>query len=143
VPSNSHVSTQPAASSHPQPTDKDWARLDTLGGVVLQTALVAQIAALTFGLQFHGGTQVVLFGAAALSFVAVLSSMLGLGVSPTASANNRLWRLYGKAVKLFGGAPEGTSYSIKNGYTMCGLYLLLAAVEAGTLFAFFSRLLAK
>jgi hypothetical protein len=126
-------------------TDNKWSRLDMLAGLVLQTALVAQIAALTFGLQFHGFTQIWLFAAAAFSFAAVLSSLLALGISPTKTAceGNWLWSFYGKAARLRGREPLETPYSIKNGYTMCGLSFLLIAVEAGTMFAFVSRLLAK
>ncbi len=119
------------------PIEREWTRVDNLAGLILQTALVVQIAAFTFALQLHGLPQIWLFVACGVAFVAALLSFLSLGIEPAngkPQKRNWLWCLYKEAATKLGKRPPETPYAIKHGYARVGLYLVVAAVEGGTLF---------
>jgi hypothetical protein len=130
-----------SATIDPSPrSDREWTRLDDLAGVVLQTALAVQIAAVGFALSFHGTMQVGLFVAAGISLVGAISALLSLGIEPTneeTSDTNWLWRLYRHGPKALRKTDlPHTSYDFKRGYVLWGLGFLLVAIEGGTLFSF-------
>jgi hypothetical protein len=134
---NSTTVAPPAPKPSPkEPTPQNWMRLENIAGVVLTTGSFILVAAATFGLQSHGLTRISLFLGGAFSFVAVLVSVLSLGIDePSASPwpERKHKKLPGVPKRLHERLEKRDEYKLKYRYTKIGLICLLIAVEGGTL----------
>jgi hypothetical protein len=116
----------------------EWTRLDYISGLVMQTGLVVLIACITFATQSEHKTlrEWCLLVAAAIAFVAVVASIISLGVeAPNDKAKPRPSRILWNSLMLKRWRLNTQSaQETKRAWMRVGLYSHLASVGVGTFF---------